>query len=96
MTSLHKWLQTKWRRQPAPDLLHAYAVTFSSVHGQMVLQDWLDEIYCQPCQVNDPLALAEHNGQRKFLQRVLEAIDQGTTPDKYATPEPSHQEMTYG
>ena len=95
-TRFTTWLSRKWRRQPAPDLLHAYVVTFSSVHGQMVLQDWMDEIYCQTCQVNDPLALAEHNGQRKFLQRVLEAIDQGTDPDKYASPELSHQEMTHG
>lgn len=94
--TLTTWLTHKWRRQPAPDLLQAYAVTFSSVHGQMVLQDWLDEIYCQPCPMNDPQALAEHNAQRKFIHRVLEAIDQGTTPDKYATPEPLHQEMTYG
>ena len=90
------WLSRKWRRQPAPELGRAYFLTFQTPHGQMVLQDWLDEIYCQTCPVNDPLALAEHNGQRKFVQRVLEAIDQHAEPDKYATPEPSHQEMTYG
>lgn len=94
-TRFTTWLSRKWRRQPAPALLQAYVVTFSTVQGQMVLQDWLDEIYCQPCAINDPLALAEHNGQRKFIQRVLEAIDHGTDPDKYE-PEPSHQEMTYG
>ena len=90
------WLSMKWRREPRPDLLRAYAVTFGSPEGQVVLQDWMDEIYCQVCPINDPQALAEHNGQRKFLQRVLEAIDQGQTPDKYATETPLHQEMTYG
>jgi hypothetical protein len=86
-----EWLSSKWRRNPSPDLLKAYLYTFNTPHGQMVLRDWLDEIYCQACPVNDPLALAEHNGQRKFIQRVLEALDQAETPGKYAFTE----EMTH-
>ena len=83
MSVLAAWLTTKWRRHPEPNLLRAYVLVFNTPEGKMVLQDWLDEIYCQPCSINDPLALAEHNGQRKFVHRILEAIDQGEQPDKY-------------
>lgn len=84
-----EWLGRKWRREPSPDLLNAYLYTFNTPHGQMVLNDWLDEIYCQTCPVNDPLALAEHNGQRKFIQRIMEAIDQAQAPNKYTYKEES-------
>lgn len=82
--SFSEWLKAKWRREPAQDLLNAYLYTFNTLHGQMVLRDWLDEIYCQTCPVNDPLALAEHNGQRKFIQRIMEALDQAQAPSKYS------------
>ncbi len=70
-------------------------LVFSTPEGQLVLRDWMDEVYCQTCPINDPQALAEHNGQRKFIHRILEAIDEGSTPDKYNR-EPLHQEMIHG
>ena len=92
MTSrITDWLSRKWRKEPQPELARAYLLTFSTAEGRMVLQDWLDEIYCQTCPLNDPLALAEHNGQRKFVQRILEAIDQAGQPEKYDVKEDAWQ-----
>jgi hypothetical protein len=78
-----EWLGQKWRRRTDPRLKRAYLVTFSTIEGQLVLRDFMDEVYCQTCPSLDPYALAEHNGQRKFVQRILEAMDEESYPAKY-------------
>ena len=93
MTRFTEWLGRKWRKEPRPELARAYLLTFSTAEGRLVLQDWLDEIYCQTCPINDPQALAEHNGQRKFVQRILEAIDQAGEPGKYETKQEESWQM---
>jgi hypothetical protein len=64
-------------------LAHAYQVTFSTAQGQLVLQHLLDEVYCQTCPVQDPIALAMHNGRRSVVQEILENIDSANSPTKY-------------
>jgi hypothetical protein len=58
-------------------------VTFSTAQGQLVLQHLLDEVYCQTCPVQDPIALAMHNGRRSVVQEILENIDSANDPAKY-------------
>jgi len=78
-----EWLLNKWRRNPGKDVLHAYRVTFDSLHGRVVLQHLLDEVYCQVCPTHDPIDLATHNGRRSVVHEMLELVDQAEWPDKY-------------
>ncbi len=78
------WLGSKWRKRLDAHLAQSYQVTFSSLQGREVLQHLMDEVYCQVCPVNDPIALATHNGRRSVVQEILEAIDIGEQPDKYS------------
>lgn len=91
MTRFKDWLSRKWTRQLDPGLMQAYQLTFSSLHGRLVLQHLLDEVYCQTCPVNDPIALATHNGRRSVVQELLENIDVAESPGKY-TP---REELTH-
>lgn len=87
MTRFFKdWLSFKWRKTLDPHLAQAYQVTFSSLQGREVLQHLLDEVYCQTCPMNDPIALATHNGRRSVVQEILENIDIGAQPQKYTQP----------
>ena len=85
--TMRAWLPSKWRRRLDPGLGQAYQVTFSSLQGRQVLQHLLDEVYCQTCPVNDPIALATHNGRRTLVQEILENIDIAEQPEKYTTRE---------
>jgi hypothetical protein len=85
--TLKDWLTRKWQRGLDPGLAQAYQVTFTSLHGRQVLQHLLDEVYCQTCPVNDPIALATHNGRRSVVQEMLENIDMASSPDKYTVKE---------
>jgi hypothetical protein len=78
-----EWLGQKWRREPDTSLGLAYQVTFSTAHGQLVLQHLLDNVYCQTCPTHDPIALATHNGRRSVIQEILENIDMANDPVKY-------------
>ena len=81
--TLRNWLQQKWHPRPAETMLRAYQATFSTMEGQLVLQDLLDRVYCQTCPSLDPQALATHNGCRSVVQDILEKIDQAQQPEKY-------------
>lgn len=89
--TIQDWLSHKWSRRLDPSLSQAYQVTFSSLQGRLVLQHLMDEVYCQTCPVNDPIALATHNGRRSVVQEILENIDIATSPEKY-TP---REELTH-
>jgi hypothetical protein len=82
---LRDWLGRKWFRQQSPLLAQAYQVTFATAEGRLVLQHWLDEVYCRVCHSQDPIALAMHNGRRSVIHEILEAIDMAEQPDKYMT-----------
>jgi len=83
---LAKWFQQKWRRAPGAEVLKAYQVTFSTLHGQMVLQHLLDEVYCQTCPSTNPNDVLIHNARRTVIQEILENIDTAENPGKYETP----------
>ncbi len=88
MTShFRNWLSNKWRKRMDPALGQCYRVTFSTLEGREVLQHLLDEVYCQTCPVNDPIALATHNGRRSVIQEILENIDLSEQPNKYTVTE---------
>lgn len=83
--TMRDWLSTRWRRRIDPGLADAYQVTFSTLHGRQVLRHLMDEVYCQLCPLNDPIALATHNGRRSLVHEMLENIDAAESPGKYET-----------
>lgn len=83
MSRLKDWLPTKWQRTLPLDVLRAYAATFSTPDGRVVLQHLMDEVYCTTCPTNDPIALATHNGRRSVVQELLENLDVAEQPQKY-------------
>lgn len=87
---LREWFGSKWRKRLDPSLAKSYQITFSTVQGREVLQHLLDEVYCQTCPVNDPIALATHNGRRSLVQEILENVDMAEQPDKYELKEMTH------
>lgn len=80
---LRQWLTRKWQRETSPDLVEDYRAIFASVHGQRILQHWLDQIYCTVYEGTDVQQLWMHNARRAFVQEILEAIDLAEHPKKY-------------
>ena len=78
-----QWLGRKWQRSPDPGLMRAYHVAFATLHGQLVIQHLVDQIYATVYEGKDPLELAYHNGRRSVIHEILEQIDQAERPDKY-------------
>lgn len=89
---LQSWLTRRWVRPASEELIQAYRVTFSTLHGQLVLQHLLNEVYCQTCPEHDPLALATHNGRRTVVQEILENIERAEA----VRPFPHEQEQLHG
>ena len=77
------WLGMKWRPRATQSMLGAYQVTFSTPHGQLVLQDLMDTIYCTVYEGTDPYGAVAHNAQRSVVQGILENIDRAQNPAKY-------------
>lgn len=76
------WLTRLW--QPTiPETLEAYSVTFSTYHGQLVLQHLMDSVYCQVYTGTDPNAALVHNARRTVVHEILENIDTARNPQKY-------------
>ena len=80
---IQEWLPRKWRMRNVEHLSMAYAVTFSTEQGRLVLQDLMDSVYCTIYEGTDPIGVAHHNGQRSVVQMILENIDLGQQPAKY-------------
>ncbi len=76
------WLSRKWQA-PDPHLLESYRATFTTLHGQLVLQHLLDSVYCQVYEGTDPVAMALHAGRRSVIHELLENLDTAENPDKY-------------
>lgn len=93
---IHRWLTRKWEPKNDLSMLRAYQLAFSTVEGQIVLQDLLDRVYCQVPHTKDPLELAEHAGARALIHGILEKIDMAEYPDKYniRTEEFSHADRS--
>lgn len=83
LSSIRRWLPIKWRILRTDQTLQSYALTFNTLHGQIVLQHLLDNVYCTIYEGTDPIALAHHNGQRAVIQSILENIDRASQPAKY-------------
>lgn len=83
LASIARWLNVKWLPRVDAHTLDAYAVTFGTAQGRLVLQHLLDTMYCTIYEGVDPLALAYHNGQRSVVQAILENIDKAQNPAKY-------------
>ena len=85
------WFTQKWRSDAPEQLLEDYRLTFSSLHGQRVLQHLLDNVYCQICHSNDPEDLAAHNGRRSVVQEILENVDRAERPTRYRVEVAAHE-----
>ena len=74
--SMIEWILRKWTRQPDPpdQIRQAYQVAFGSVHGQIVLQHLVDNVYATVCYSKDDIELATHNGRRSVIQDILENV----------------------
>lgn len=83
LRSIVEWLIHPFEVQESKDLLDAYNITFSGLHGGRVLQHLLDNGYCTVYVGTDPIELAYHNGRRSVLQEILVLLDQARAPRKY-------------
>lgn len=83
LSRFKEWLKHPFRIQESKELLDAYNTTFSSLHGQRVIQHLLDNNYCTVYVGTDPIELAYHNGRRSVLQEILVTLDQAREPRKY-------------
>jgi hypothetical protein len=79
------WLSRKWTRRLEPGLADSYRATFSTFHGERVLQHLLDGVYCQVYEGKDPIEAAHHNGRRSVVQEILENIELAEHPEKHTT-----------
>ncbi len=79
-----RWIISKWQPRPPEELIAAHQRLFDSADGRVVLQHWLDKVYCTVYEGKDPVELGYHNGRRSVVQELLELIDQGAAPQKYA------------
>lgn len=88
---LREWLARKWfqpRTVEEANLLlaarnQAYANTFETESGRIVMQHLLDTIYCTVYEGTDPVMLAAHNARRTVIHELLENIDRVQNPGKY-------------
>ena len=79
------WMKHKWNRQVDSDqttLLESYYITFSTFHGQQVLNHLMDSVYCTTYEGRDPIEAALHNGRRSVVQEILENVDLVEHKDK--------------
>lgn len=82
--SFLEWMKHPFQVQEGKQLLDDYNVTFSSLHGQRVLQHLLDNVYCTVYIGSDPMELASHNARRSVIQEILTILDQARAPEKYS------------
>ena len=73
----------KWQREAQPQLAQDYHVTFSTPHGQRVLQHLMDEVYCTVYEGHDPIESAHHNGRRSVVHDILFNLHVAEQPQKY-------------
>ena len=76
---LKDWLSHKWRTIEQRELLEAYGSTFGSLHGQLVLQDLLDRVYCQTYEGTDPQGAVIQNAKRQVVHDILYNIELATS-----------------
>ena len=83
---LSQWLARKWRATPQQELLNAYGITFSTLHGQIVLQDLLDRVYCQVYEGTDPQGAVIQNAKRAVVHDLLYNIELSSPRARDAVP----------
>lgn len=81
--AIARWLQNMWTPRDVYELMQSYKVTFSNVHGQRVLHDLLDNVYCKVYEGPDPIMQAKHEGRRSVVEDILRNLDQAEHPNKY-------------
>lgn len=86
MKRLKQWFAYRWRRQDEEALRNAYHLTFSSLHGQQVLQHLLDTVYCQVYEGTNPQECLIFNAKRALVHDILVNIDMAELPSKYRNP----------
>ena len=97
ISTIRKWLFAKWRLiYQSDEVVNAYGITFTSPHGQVVLQHLVDNIYCSIYEGNDPNACLTHNGRRSVVHEILMNIDLAQNPGKYNVREILEAQSTNG
>ena len=81
---IKKWLGRRWKDYSPVhigiSIRNAYAVTFSGVYGELVLQHLVDSVYCTTYMGSDPILLAAHEGRRSVIQEILELLSEAENP----------------
>ena len=84
MKTFLNWIKSRYgRRAEEKELLNAFEVTFSSVHGQLVIDYLIGTYYAATCNDYDGIKLAGHNGMRFVVQDILDKIDMAKNPSRY-------------
>lgn len=78
-----RWLRNMWVPRDIYELMQSYKVTFSNVHGQRVLYDLIDNVYCKVYEGSDPIMQAKHEGRRSVVDEIIRNVDQAEHPNKY-------------
>jgi len=74
------WLQNKWgapKENAKAEYESALVAIFNSPLGQIVFNQWLSDVYCTVSYVGTQRCCdqAFNDGQRAFLQELLETLD---------------------
>jgi hypothetical protein len=71
-----KWLTARFSPQRDESILEAYRIIFNSPHGEILLNHWMDDVYCTvlPETATD-IELATHNGRRSFIDDILRRLE---------------------
>lgn len=86
-SAIRHWLPRKWRDdRTEKQIAFSMAILFGSPAGRVVLEYWLDTVYCTVCSSSDPIQLAAHNANRAFVHDILQKIDEHNHPEKYVEP----------
>lgn len=77
-----EWFQRKWM-PPDEAMLRDYQHTFSTLHGQRVLQHLMDTVYCTVYEGTDLAEAFAHNARRSVVHDILYNLDRAANPGKY-------------
>lgn len=87
MKRFSHWLQGKWQKHEENDMLRQhFQICFGTDSGKIVLQWMIDEVYTTVSPSNEAQLLAEHNGQRALVHKILQVLDEAENPEKYKQP----------
>lgn len=82
-SSMKKWLGRLWRIDADEQARQRAYLIFLSPEGELVLNDLLDNVYCQVIPNPDPLEALALEARRTVVHEILENVDRAKNPMKY-------------